>query len=170
MKPIYLVPVAVISTIAVLALQGPAAAQQSPEKAASLLQMWDSDSDGTVTLAEVQTRRADIFTAFDSNGDDILTAAEMEQMDEMRAIQQEEMGGGQGQGKGKGEGNGNGQGKGEGKGQGQGKGHGNGHGQDQSHGMGGDIARTDFVAKSADWLAKKDSNGDGVITAADFES
>lgn len=164
MKPLYIVPMIVA---AVLAVQGPASAQQSAEQGASLLQMWDANSDGTVTLAEVQTRRADIVSAFDSNGDDILTADEMVQMDEMRTIQQEEMASTQSGGQGQGKGNGNGHGQGQGKGHGQGKGQGNDQGE--GHSMGGEITRADFVAKSADWLAKKDRNGDGVITAADFE-
>lgn len=141
-------PFAIAALLAAISLPSAGMAEDAPERGAAMLQMWDSDGDGTVTLAEVQMRRADIFSAFDANGDDLLTAEEMALMDDMRAMQQEEIARG---------------------GQRQGQGKASGKGQGDNHGMGGGpITRADFVGSSADWLAKKDRNGDGVITAAEF--
>ncbi|MDZ7906137.1 MAG: hypothetical protein U5N55_10445 [Cypionkella sp.] len=99
----------------------------------------------------VQTRRADIFTAFDANGDDslypppkwrkwtrcALCYKKRWATTKLRA-------------------------------RGSGKVQGNVKGQEKGHGMGGQITRADFVAKSKGWLAKKDRNGDSVATSGDF--
>ncbi len=153
MKSISVVAVAMLGMASVSLLPSISLAQTTADQGAMMLQMWDADSDGTVTLAEVQTRRGDMFTAFDANGDDTLTPDEMAMLEEMRTLQQEEIGGGMGGGAG------HGQGQGKGKGNGQGKGMG---------GMGQTINRADFVAKGEAWLTRKDTNGDGVLTAADF--
>lgn len=151
MKPMTVASVVIFGAVSVSLLPRVTLAQNNGDQGAMLLQMWDANSDGSVTLAEVQTRRGDMFTAFDANGDDVLTPDEMALLEEMRALQQEEMGSGMGAGHGKG--------KGHGKGNGQGK---------VMGGMGQTITRADFVAKGEAWLTRKDTNGDGVLTAADF--
>jgi hypothetical protein len=74
------------------------------------------------------------------------------------------MGHGQGMGKGNGQGQG-GMGKGNGQGQG-GMGQGGGMGMDADDD--GRLSRAEFTGATADWLARKDRNGDGQVTAADF--
>lgn len=147
---------------------------------------WDADKDGKVTVAEVETRRSDIFTSFDANNDGFLIEEETKLMDEMRDNQQEmnqEDGGMQGMGQGQGQGMGHGKHKGMGgqgmmgKGKmGQGKmgqgagepGHGpNGHmGFDTD--QDGKVSKAEFIGQSKTWLAKFDRNGDGDVTSADF--
>jgi len=143
MKTTTIVTMAVLGAVGLAVLPDLSSAQTAPARGENLLLMWDADSDGTVTLAEVQTRRGDIFTAFDAHGDDQLTPEEMATLEEMRSLQQEEMGAYAGNGKG--------------------------HGQGQGKGKAGQtIDRASFVAQSESWHARKDSNGDGVLTVADF--
>ena len=78
-------------------------AQESGPK---IFEQWDADKDGTITLAEVETRRGDIFTSFDANNDGFLVEEETKLMDEMRDNQQEmnqEEGDMQGMGQGQGQ-------------------------------------------------------------------
>ncbi len=147
MKRTFLVSLALVGACLAPTL---GSAQSSADHGAMLLQMWDANGDSTVTLAEVQTRRGDIFTAFDTNGDDTLTPDEMATLDEMRALQQEEMGAGE---------------AGQEIGQVDAPAHGKGMGQN-----GGTIDRASFVAKAEAWLARKDKDGDGQLTAADFNT
>ena len=46
---------------------------------------WDLDSNGAVTLQEVQERRENVFAAFDANDDGYLDLEEQKAMDEMKA-------------------------------------------------------------------------------------
>jgi hypothetical protein len=158
---------------AVLLLSTAAAFAQGTGPGDHFISNWDQDGDGVVTLEEATTKRGDLFTSFDANEDGKLSAEEYAMFDEMRAADQarmqEEMG----------QGNGNGQGKGKGKGKGQGNGKGNGHGM-----MGGEeggmqrafndadgdgfVSREEFMAKTPDWIAMMDRNGDGKVMADDF--
>lgn len=131
---------------------------------------WDQDGDGVVTLEEATTKRGDVFTAFDADEDGKLSADEYAMFDEMRAADQaqmqEEMGAGMGQGKG----NGNGKGKGKGHGMGMGMGGEEGGMQRGFNDADGDgfVTREEFMAKTPDWIAMMDRNGDGKVMADDF--
>lgn len=146
---------------------------------------WDRDDDGIVTLAEATEKRGDIFTAFDADEDGKLSASEYNSFDEARAadqagMQQDMAGMGQGNGTGQGNGQGNGQGKGKGKDKGHGQGgmgQGMMNGNPEEGGMmrafndtdgDGLVSRDEFMAKTPDWFAKMDRNGDGNVTVDDF--
>ena len=133
---------------------------------------WDRNDDGIVTLAETTEQRGDAFTAFDADEDGKLSASEYDSFDEARAADQAGMQaemGGMGQGKGK---KGHGQG-----GMGQGNGQGKMNGNPEEAGMmrgfndtdgDGLVSRDEFMAKTPDWFAKMDRNGDGSVTVDDF--
>ena len=65
------------------------------EDSPKIFDEWDADKDGTISLAEVETRRGDIFASFDADDDGFLVADETRLMDEMRDNQHKDM---QGQG------------------------------------------------------------------------
>ena len=67
-----------LSVLAPLPALLPAAAQTAPPEAARLLDQWDADGDGRVTLDEARAHRGRVFDTLDSDGDDDLTAAEIE--------------------------------------------------------------------------------------------
>jgi Ca2+-binding EF-hand superfamily protein len=141
--------------IAAIAL-GTAAYAGQGQPGAHFVENWDFNEDGQVSRAEATERRGDIFTTFDDNDDNILTAAEYVAFDEARDADHEGLE----------QGNGNGQGKGQGGGE-YGRGEGmmlefndiNGDGQ---------VTRDEFMARTADWFARMDRNGDGAITTGDF--
>ncbi len=121
---------------------------------------WDLDTDGKITLAEVTERRGSVFLSFDANEDGELDGEEQALMGEMRDTQHGEMGG-------------------QGMAKDQGHGAGMGHAQKQVEaGMhqgrmfdtdgDGRWTRDEFVGFSAKWHARMDSDGDSVITKADF--
>ncbi len=146
---------------ALLALPAAAMAQTSP--GAHFVLNWDLDGDGTVTLAEAQTRRDDLVTSFDADEDGFLSPEEYTAFDAMRAADQEamreEMAAGSGGGQGKGKGRGMGFGKaGEGGMQ---------RGFNDADGD-GRVSRDEFTGRTPDWFAMMDRNGDGVVTEADF--
>ena len=144
------------SAVVTFALAGAAFAQQG-NPGAHFLQNWDDDGNGSVTLEEAQTKRANLFTSFDEDADGLLSEAEYGAFDEMRAADQaqmrEEMGG-------------------------QGMGMGKGMGMKQAEGgmmlafndTDGDgmVSRDEFVDRTADWFAMMDRNGDGQVTEDDF--
>lgn len=76
------------SVFAALVLILPAGAlhAQGPQ-GAGFLQAWDRSGSGTVTLAGMRERRAEIFDMFDTDGDGRLEAAEQAAMAEVVAAQ-----------------------------------------------------------------------------------
>lgn len=136
----------ILTTLALIALPGLAAAQGLPGE--HFIQNWDYDTDGQVTFAEVEERRGDIFYMFDQNDDGLLQSEEYDLFDEARATDMENMGGHEGnamrpvdQGMMRANNDANGDGL---------------------------VSREEFVRFSATWFANMDRNGDGVITTDDF--
>lgn len=136
----------ILITLALVTLPGVAAAQGVP--GAHFIQNWDFDTDGQVTLEEVEARRGDIFYMFDQNDDGILQSEEYDLFDEARAADMENMGGHEGNAM-----------------------------RPVDEGMmranndadgDGLVSREEFVGFSATWFANMDHNGDGVITTEDF--
>ncbi|TCP39900.1 EF-hand domain-containing protein [Rhodovulum marinum] len=64
------------------AIAGPASAQDTA--GAFFMQVWDLDHDGTVTLAELERMRGNVFGRFDVNEDGALDAAEYAPFDAAR--------------------------------------------------------------------------------------
>lgn len=168
------------ASLAAFLLASTAAAAQGTQPEGQFLILWDQNGDGAVTLEEAQTHRADMFAAFDADEDGQLSAAERDAMEAMRAQEQDRM---RGEGAGMGPGKGMGQGMGMGMGSGAGKGPAQGNGR-RPMGMGwndpapmmlgldgdgnGQISRAEFLAGTSAWFARRDRDGDGVITPADF--
>lgn len=108
---------------------------------------WDLDGDGTVTLAELETRRGDVFYSFDADGDGRIDATEYVLFDEARA---NDMANAQGHGPGL-----------------QAAGQGMTRDFNDTDGDGA-VSRAEFIARAADWLVMMDRDQSGDITAADF--
>lgn len=144
---------------AALLLPFPVLAQGNGNPGAGFIAEWDMSGTGTVTLADVAERRANLFDMFDLDGSTILEAAELENMTatitDREAVEAEQA-----------------------KGQGQGGGHGaNGPGKVIHEAMGlafndtnGDeqITAAEFAAASERLFPMIDRNGDGVVDMADF--
>jgi hypothetical protein len=164
------------ASLAAFLLASTAATAQGTQPGAQFLVLWDQDGDGTVTLEEAQAHRADMFAAFDADEDGQLSAAERDEMEAMRAQEQDRMraeGAGMGPGKGMGQGKGSGAGKGPANGPGRGPmGMGWNDPAPMMLGLDGDgngqISRAEFLAGTSAWFARRDRDGDGVITPADF--
>jgi len=143
-----------------LILTAPAVlAQGNPQNTpgSHFIENWDADADGSVALAEIAERRDVVFTMFDQNEDDSLSAEEYVLFDETRAADMEMNAGAHGGGNGAGQG-------------GQG-------GQRMMQGMtmayndtneDGAVSRDEFLAGSEGWFAMLDSNADGAVTPEDF--
>lgn len=180
--------IALVSTLSLFCVV-PFASAQGVGPGHHFLANWDLDGDGQVTLAEATEKRGQIFAAFDSDTDGVLSDEEYALFDEMRATDQADamremaeagMGMGNGPGPGNGTGTGNGQGNGNGNGNGKGKGIGNGMGPDfammeggmlrQFNDVNGDgkVSRDEFIARVPDWFAMMDRTSDGVVTTDDF--
>lgn len=132
----------------------PAIAQNQP--GAHFIENWDLDENGSVSMEEARERRGDIFTTFDTNEDDILTADEYVQFDEAREADMKENGIGQMQGQGKGQGMGQ-------------------HGAAMAMTLenadlngDGEVTRAEFLEGSDLWFPQQDRNGDGLLTSDDF--
>lgn len=112
------------------------------------IENWDQDADGYVTLAEAESRRADVFAAFDANDDGYLDAEEYVLFDEARETDMRENGG-----------------------------HQNGRGMNPANGMrldandtdgDGKVSKAEFVDGAGAWVAQLDRTGDGKIGQEDF--
>ncbi|MEZ5799067.1 MAG: EF-hand domain-containing protein [Paracoccaceae bacterium] len=130
---------------------------------------WDINEDGAVSLAEATERRDLFFVAFDADEDGYLSDDEYALLQEMREIDRatvrEEMTAAareQGFGKQKGKQRHLRMGRGF---------------DDERDGLDrryndsdgdGRISHDEFVGRTADWFARMDRDGDGVITTADF--
>jgi len=90
MKPI-------LAALALILAAAPALAQQG-NPGAHFLENWDTDGDGRVTLAEAESRRGDVFAAFDADEDGALRGAEYDLFDQARAQDQQGQGHGAGYG------------------------------------------------------------------------
>ena len=143
-----------------------------------MIDTWDNNADGKVTLEEVKERRENLFASFDANNDGFIDAEESKTMDEMRENEQQSMQeeGGMmgGQGKMQGMGQGKGQGMGHGKGKGMmGGGMGMfGMGREDHAGMDtdgdGKISKAEFTGQSDAWFKRFDRDNDGAVTTKDF--
>jgi len=133
-------------------LLGTAAIAQQGNPGGNFIETWDLNEDAQVTLAEATERRSDIFSAFDADENVTLTFSEHAMFDEARSNQQDAKSQmrnqGQGQLRDQGE-----------AGLAMGFNDVNGDGQ---------VSRDEFIARTKDWFAQMDSNGDGIITTADF--
>ncbi|MDV7141577.1 hypothetical protein R3X27_02665 [Tropicimonas sp. TH_r6] len=124
-----------------LALLGTSAPAQQFVPMGNALARWDANNDGRVTLTEIETGRAALFRAYDSNGDGGLSAAEFDritpksnsgrQASTLRSTQ------------------------------------GALRTQIDTNGD-GRVSQREYVAGARLWRDRLDSNGDGVLTAADF--
>jgi len=116
---------------------------------AFFIETWDLDGDGAVSLAEITTRRGDVFMAFDADENGRLDAQEYVYFDEARANDMQRSGE-----------------------------HGPQNAmRHASEGMtrafndtdgDGEVSREEFLAHGPDWFAILDRNGDGGVTSADF--
>lgn len=147
MKHILLLSAAIILGTAAYAQQG--------NLGGHFIENWDTNEDGQVTLIEATERRGDIFTTFDENDDGFLSSRDYAMFDQARANDRTSM-------------------KEAGQGQGRGQGHGQGR---EGQGMtmdfndvngDGQVSRDEFMARTKDWYAQMDRNGDGTLTTADF--
>ncbi len=134
--------------LAVAAMIAPAWAEEN-QPGGHFVENWDLDGDGSVTVVEIETRRGDVFYSFDADENGTLGATEYAVFDEARANDMRNEAG-----------------------------HGQGGGMKRAaEGMtlafndtdgNGAVSREEFLARSADWLALLDRNGDGSVTSADF--
>ena len=140
-----------VASIAI-AMALPAIAQNQP--GAHFIENWDLDENGFVSIEEARERRGDIFTTFDTNEDDILTADEYVQFDEAREadMQENRIGEGKVMGKGMGE-----------------------QGPAMSMTLenadldgDGEVTRAEFLDGVDLWFPQQDRNGDGILTMDDF--
>lgn len=141
-------------TVAALSLTaGMAFAQGNP--GAHMMEQWDADGDGQVTLDEARTKRGEIFFMFDTEGDGTLSVEDWGLVADHMAA---EAGG-------------------NGEGQGAGNGHGNGPGAAMHEAMtpefndadgDGKVTQDEFTAATDKLFKALDRDEDGVITAKDF--
>lgn len=172
-------------TLAAFAVTSPSFAQQT-DPGAHMLEQWDADADGRVTIAEATTKRGEIFFMFDADSNGVLSAEEWDSVgqhmaDEMQAkgaghvmgqgmgqaMDGEDMAGGMGHNMGHGAGMGGGHAKGNKKGHGAGHGNGQGKGQQMGQGMGNGPGAVMHDAMSP---AFNDADGNGSVTEAEFTS
>lgn len=112
------------------------------------IENWDLNEDGKVTLDEAVERRGDVFYSFDANEDDLLQPEEYDMFDQARAAdmegQPDHAGGAMKQADG---------------------------GMTRAfNDIDGDglVSRDEFIARTADWIAMMDADGDGTVTLADW--
>ena len=141
----------IASLAAVLCLAGGVATAQQVAPGANFITQWDLDGDGTVTLAEATERRGDIFSMFDADENDLLSAEEYTMFDETRAADMAANAEAEGMMLG---------------------GHGPMNaglerGANDTNGD-GTVSREEFVAMTGTWIGMMDRNGDGGVTVDDF--
>ncbi len=141
-------PFTPLALAALLSLGAGAALAQTP--GAHFIENFDDNGDGQVTLEELRLKRGDIFYMFDQDENGVLDSAEYDLFDETRAADHAEEGAGAKGGHGGGQ-----------KGEGMAR---------EATDLDGDgqVTLEEFLASSETWFARKDRNGDGVITTADF--
>ena len=104
------------------------------------LTMWDLDANGAVSQQEAQTHRPDIFAMFDENTDGKIAGAEFVLVAEHQALESE----------------------------GKGRGQAEAPMQSNDANSDGTVTLEEFVAGTESWFARRDRDGDGAITSADF--
>lgn len=116
------------------------------------IENWDFDEDGKVSLAEATERRDDIFTTFDTDENDMLSAEEYDLFDQARANDMETMAAEHGGPAGGGL-----------------KGYDRSMERNVSDLDGdGQVTRAEFVDGTPAWFAMRDRDQDGFITVKDF--
>ena len=127
---------------------GPLAAQEATP-GAHFVENWDLDGDGAVTLAEAVEKRGQVFYMFDQDENGVLDAAEYDLFDETREADRAA----------------------------NADGHTNRAMDVAEGGMAraandpdgdGQVTAAEFEQTAADWFARMDRTGDGVVTTADF--
>lgn len=122
-----------------------------------MIEQWDTDADGQITIEEARTKRGEIFYMFDAGSDGVLSAEDWAGVAEHMAAEMGE--------------------KGQGQGQGQGHGKGRGPGAIMQNAMGaefndanadGQVTLEEFTAATDTLFAALDMNGDKVVTTDDF--
>jgi uncharacterized membrane protein YkoI len=112
------------------------------------IENWDLNADGTVTLAELEEKRGDVFYMVDADENGMLNADEYAAFDELRAADMENQGD-----------------------------HAQGKMGRVQEGMtmtfndtndDGQVSKAEFLAKAADWLTIIDRDESGDVTSADF--
>lgn len=129
-----------------LAALAPAAVAQTPGQ--QFMDNWDLNADGTATLEELEQMRGNVFFTFDADENGFLDAEEYVMFDEARANDVGNYQGAQRKQMGK-------------------VADAMSLSQNDRDGD-GKVSRAEFVAGAADWLARIDRNGDGVVTTEDF--
>jgi len=137
-------PLAILTSLLIAAT--PALAQDDLNT--HFFDKWDLNQDGRVTVAEALEHRGEVFSTFDTNGDNQLDAEEYTAFDAARAENQASFGKGFGTIK-----------------------------KDGTFGMSlrfndlnkdSQVSREEFISRAADWVAIMDFNVDGVISSEDF--
>ncbi|MDU8928235.1 EF-hand domain-containing protein [Alisedimentitalea sp. MJ-SS2] len=133
---------------------GFAAQAQQGNPGSHFVENWDLNEDGQVILAETIERRSDVFAAFDSDDNGVLSSEEYDLFDEARANYMKENGMSQGARQDKGQGPAN---------------PANGMKREFTDANGdGQVTQEEFMNAVPGWFAQIDRNGDGVVTQADF--
>lgn len=142
-----------ILTTAALSLVAGMAFAQNGSPGAHMIEQWDGNADGQVTLEETRTKRGEVFYMFDIENDGVLTAEDWAGVAQHMA---DELGG---------------------NGQGQGHGQGRGPGAKMHEAMtvayndadgDGQVTLEEFTAATDTLFAALDANGDKVVTMDDF--
>jgi len=113
------------------------------------IENWDLDGDGAVTAAEIETKRDELFTMFDSDENEMLDDAEWTLFEQTR---KEDMAMNL---------------KGEPRGALLGLSQGFSHDLNDADGDGA-VSRAEFTDRAPDAFTRIDIDGDGVVTSADF--
>ncbi len=137
-----------ILALTAILLSCTAAIAQQGNPGAHFIENWDADGNSSVSAAEVEQKRTDVFAAFDADENGRLSAEEYGVFDEARANDQAQMGGGHGMGMQRLE-------------------------APMERGFNdtnadGEVSAEEWAASSPKMFAALDKNGDGEITTADF--